>query len=75
MTEEESKIYFSRNLIFNVVNLIQVARNHQLDLWKKEGRKMIRLFEAGSKKVIGFLKLKYPQKKKALYNPEMDQLI
>lgn len=33
------------------------------------------MFESGSKKVIGFLKLKYPQKKKTLYNPETDKLI
>lgn len=36
---------------------------------------MIRMFEQGSKKVISFLKLKYPQKKKVMYDPEMERLI
>jgi hypothetical protein len=53
------------------VNLLHHARLHQADFWKNSSSKAIRMFEQGSKKIIGFLKLKYPQKKKLLYNPEI----
>lgn len=44
LTEDEAKIYFSRNLIFNVVNLLHHARLHQADFWKNSGSKAIRMF-------------------------------
>ena len=62
LSEEETKVFFSRNLIINFINFIDCFQSKTAYNWPELSKEVIRSFEQHSKRALEFLMSKYPQK-------------